>query len=355
MVIRSVSDFFGLTPLSTLRYTPPVLARMPVALGGFVMPRSPALSVVGVRVRYGDQLALDRLSLDVHRGEIVALLGPNGSGKSTTLAVAAGILDPIEGTVVAGGIRRAADPTGYANQVGLVPQEPALYEDLSAEANLLFFGRLYGLSGYDLRCRVAIALDRVRLTDRGQDRVGTYSGGMKQRINLAVALLHDPPLLLLDEPTASLDPKSRDALFADLHRLRDAGHAVLLTTHHLDEAETSCDRIVVLDKGTVVADGKPCDLVRHNATGRAVLYAHLREPLPVFFLKGLRKRLGSSVEVEATGRRLRLAADTQEKLGRALALVLSDGIVLETFRTPPGRLETLMRQATEPLSEPIDA
>lgn len=317
------------------------------------MPRSPALSLVDVRVRYGDHLALDRLTLDVRRGEIVSLLGPNGSGKSTTLAVAAGILDPFEGTVASGGIRRAEDPTGYARQVGLVPQEPALYEELTAEANLLFFGRLYGLSGYDLRCRVAIALDRVRLTDRGQDRVSTYSGGMKQRVNLAVALLHDPPLLLLDEPTASLDPKSRDALFADLHRLRDAGHAVLLTTHHLDEAETGCDRIVVLNKGTVVVEGRPCDLVRHHATDRAVLYGHLREPLAAFFLRGLRKRLGPEVEVEATGRRLRLAADTQELLGRALALVLSDGIVLETFRTPPGRLETLLRHVPEPVNEPV--
>jgi ABC-2 type transport system ATP-binding protein len=321
------------------------------------MHRSPALSVENVRVRYGNTLAVDRLTFDIRRGEIVGLLGPNGSGKSTTLAVAAGILEPAEGVVTACGVRRADDPTGYARNVGLVPQEPALYDDLSAEANLLFFGRLYGLSGYDLRCRVTIALDRVRLTDRGQDRISTFSGGMRQRVNLAVALLHDPPLLLLDEPTASLDPRSREDLFADLHRLRDAGHAVLLTTHHLDEAETGCDRIVVLDRGTVAAQGRPCDLVRHTGTGRAVLYGHLREPLPVFFVRGLRRRLGPGVEVEATGRRLRLAADTQEQLGRALALVLSDGIVLNTFRTPPGRLETLLRHptATEPLGAPCDA
>jgi ABC-2 type transport system ATP-binding protein len=318
------------------------------------MARGPALSLSNVRVRYGDHLALDRLSLDVDRGEIVALLGPNGSGKSTTLAVAAGILDPVEGTASAGGIRRQADPAGYAAQVGLVPQEPAVYDELTAEANLLFFGRLYGLGGYDLRCRVAVALDKMRLTDRARQRVCTYSGGMKQRVNLAAALLHDPPLLLLDEPTASLDPKSRDALFADLHRLRDAGHAVLLTTHHLDEAETGCDRIVVLDRGRVAADGKPSDLVRYHATGRAVLYGHLREPLPHFFVKGLRRRLGSAVEVEVTGRRLRLAADTQEDLGRALALVLTDGIVLDTFRTPPGRLESLLRNpTTEPANEPV--
>jgi len=320
---------------------------MPVFFRGrIVMSSAQALSLAGVRVRYGKTLALDGLSFEVNRGEIAALLGPNGSGKSTTLAVAAGILDPEAGNVVACGIERKADPDAYARSVGLVPQEPALYEDLSAEANLLFFGRLYGLNGYDLRCRVAIALDRVRLTDRAKDRVGTYSGGMKQRVNLAIALLHDPPLLLLDEPTASLDPKTRDSLFADLHRLRDDGHAILLTTHHLDEAETGCDRIVVLNRGTIAAQGTPRELIRHQPDSRAVLYAHMREPLPHFFLKGLRKRLGKSVEVEVTGRRLRLAADTQEMLGKALAMVLADGIVLETFRTPPGRLETLMRHPT---------
>ena len=307
------------------------------------MSSAQALSLVGVRVRYGKAVALDGLTFELNRGEIAALLGPNGSGKSTTLAVAAGILEPEAGTVLACGIDRRTDPAAYAHSVGLVPQDPALYEDLSAEANLLFFGRLYGLSGYDLRCRVAAALERVRLTDRARDRVSTYSGGMKQRVNLAVALLHDPPLLLLDEPTASLDPKSRDALFADLHRLREAGHAILLTTHHLDEAETGCDRVAVLDRGGVVASGRPSELIRHQPTGRAVLYAHMREPLPHFFLKGLRKRLGRRAEVEVTGRRLRLAADTQELLGKALATVLADGIVLDTFRTPPGRLETLLR------------
>lgn len=318
------------------------------------MSSAQALSLADVRVRYGKTLALDGVSFAVNRGEIAALLGPNGSGKSTTLAVAAGILDPEAGTVEACGIDRRTDPAAYAHSIGLVPQEPGLYEELSAEANLTFFGRLYGLSGYDLRCRVAVALDRVRLTDRAKDRVSTYSGGMKQRVNLAIALLHDPPLLLLDEPTASLDPKSRENLFADLHRLKDAGHAILLTTHHLDEAETGCDRIVVLNRGTVAAQGTPNELIRHQPTGRAVLYGHLREPLPHFFVRGLRKRLGKSVDVEVVGRRLRLAADSQEMLGKALAMVLADGIVLDTFRTPPGRLETLLRHPT-PVAEEATA
>jgi ABC-2 type transport system ATP-binding protein len=311
------------------------------------MQSTMALDLSDITVRYRKNVAVQHLSMSVERGEIVAILGPNGSGKSTTLSVAAGILEPATGTVRACGIHRKDNPHGYAKLIGLVPQEAALYEDLSAEANLFFFGKLYGLGGYDLRCRVALALDRVKLTERGQDRVGTFSGGMKQRVNLAVALLHDPPLLLLDEPTASLDPKSRELLFADLHRLKDAGHAILLTTHHLDEAETSCDRLVMLDKGTVVAQGRPAELVRHRAGGKAVLYGHLQEALPQFFLKGLRKRIGRGVEVEVTGRRLRLAAESQEQLGMALAMILSDGIILETFRTPPGRLETLMRHAEQ--------
>jgi ABC-2 type transport system ATP-binding protein len=310
------------------------------------MPLSVALTLDAVRVRYGTTLAVDGVSLAVRPGEVVGLLGPNGSGKSTTLAVAAGIIDPLAGSVAIDGIRRDRDPERFARLVGLVPQEPALYDELSAEANLSFFGQLYGLSGCDLRRRIGWVLAQVRLTERRRDRVGTFSGGLKQRLNLACALLHEPPVLLLDEPTAALDPASRDALFAMLHVLRERGHAILLTTHHLDEAEHGCDRIAVLDRGRIVASGKPAELLRCRATDRAILYAHLRERLPKFFERGLRRRVGPGVELEITGRRLRLAAATQAELGRALAVVLADGVVLETFRTPPGRLEHLLRAPT---------
>ena len=305
-----------------------------------------ALNLDNIRVRYGRQTAVDGLTLTVGRGEIVGLLGPNGSGKSTTLAAAAGVLDPAAGTVTVDGIRRDADPAGYAGRIGLVPQEPALYDELTAEANLLFFGRLYGLAGCKLQSRVDRALARSRLADRACDRVSTFSGGMKQRLNLACALLHDPTVILLDEPTAALDPASRDALFADLHDLREAGHAILLTTHHLDEAEHGCDRIAVLEAGRMIACGRPNELIRHQPAGRSILYAHMREPLPRFFVKGLRAKVGRGVEIEAVGRRLRLAAADQEDLGRALALVMAEGITLDSFRTPPGRLEPLLRRHT---------
>ncbi|MDB5305924.1 MAG: transporter ATP-binding protein [Gemmataceae bacterium] len=302
-----------------------------------------ALSLQDVRVRFGDRLAVDGVSLDVRRGEIVGLLGPNGSGKSTTLAVAAGVLDPAEGVVAVEGVRRAADPAGFAARVGLVPQDCALYDELTAADNLMFFGKLYGLAGRDLRRRVVRTLSRVGMAGRAGHRVGTLSGGMKQRVNLAAALLHDPPVLLLDEPTAALDPAGRDALFADLARVRDDGHAVLLSTHRLDEAEQGCDRVAVLDRGKLAALGEPGALFRSRASDRAVLYGHLRARPPRFLVRAIRHQLGPRVELDVTGRRLRLAAESSEALGRALARVLTEGVEMDTFHTPPGTLERVLR------------
>lgn len=307
------------------------------------MPLPVALSLADVRVRYGPRIAIDGVSLEVRRGEIVGLLGPNGSGKSTVLAVAAGVIDASEGTIKVEGIDRASDPIGFAHRVGLVPQECGLYDELTAADNLTFFGKLYGLSGSDLRRRVARVLSRVRLTDRALQRITTFSGGMKQRLNLAVALIHDPLVLLLDEPTAALDPASRDAFFADLTHLRDDGHAVLLSTHHLDEAELGCDRVAVLNHGKLMACGKPCELLRCQANDRPVLYGHLRIRPPKFLERAIRGRLGSGVELEVTGRRLRLTATTAEDLGRALASLLAEGLELEAYRTPAGTLERALR------------
>lgn len=307
------------------------------------MPLPVALNLVDVRVRFGERFAVDGVSLEVRRGEIVGLLGPNGSGKSTTLAVAAGVLDASSGTVTVEGICRANDPEAFAMRIGFVPQECALYDELTALENLSFFGKLYGLSGADLRRRIVRVLGRVRLAEHGEDRVSTFSGGMKQRLNLAVALIHDPNLLLLDEPTAALDPASRDALFADLTRLRDDGHAVVLSTHHLDEAELGCDRIAVLDHGKLVACGPPAKLLRCSPTERQVLYGHLRVRPPKFLQKSLKHRFGTRIEFEITGRRLRLSAPTAEELGMALATVLAEGIELESYRTPAGTLERTMR------------
>jgi ABC-2 type transport system ATP-binding protein len=234
----------------------------------------PALSLHDVTLRYGDTVAVDGLTLEVPRGESFGLLGPNGCGKSTTLAAVAGALTPAAGVIRVAGVEERAGPLAYRRLVGLVPQELALYEELTAEDNLLFFGRLYGLRGRDLLRRGGEALEFVRLTDRAHHRVRTLSGGMQRRLNLACALLHEPPLLLLDEPTVGIDPESREAIFASLRRLRDRGTALVFTTHHLEEAEHLCDRVGILDRGRLVALGTLDDLAggwpgRHMRQGPA--------------------------------------------------------------------------------------
>jgi ABC-2 type transport system ATP-binding protein len=307
------------------------------------MPLPVALRLVDVRARYGRHLAVDGVSLDVSRGEIVGLLGPNGSGKSTLLALAAGVLDLAEGSIEVDGRPRAADPKAFAARIGFVPQACGLYDELTAADNLFFFGKLYGLAGHDLRRRVVRVLARLGLTGRGGQRVETLSGGLKQRLNLAVAIIHDPPILLLDEPTAALDPAARDALHADFTRLRDDGYAILLSTHHVDEAEANCDRVGVLDRGRLMACGKPSEILHAEVTERPVLYGHLRDRPPKFLVRAIRDRLGEGVELEVTGRRLRLSAASTEDLGVALAALLAEGTELEGYRTPPATLERALK------------
>jgi ABC-2 type transport system ATP-binding protein len=225
------------------------------------MTTPPTLSLRQVTIRYGDAVAVESLSLEVSAGEVFGLLGPNGSGKSSTLGAIAGDVPLASGEVRVRGLSLCEDPLAYRRQLGLVPQELAFYEELSARDNLLFFGRLYGLRGGELRERVAGALEFVQLAPQADRPAHTYSGGMQRRLNLACALLHRPSLLLLDEPTVGLDIQSREAIFASLRRLRDLGTALVFTTHHLAEAEQLCDRVGIVDRGKLLAAGSVADLL----------------------------------------------------------------------------------------------
>jgi ABC-2 type transport system ATP-binding protein len=211
------------------------------------------LEVVGLVKRYGGLVAVDGVSFSVAAGETVGLLGPNGAGKTTTVAMIAGLVGPDAGEVRIDGRPLMGDADPLKRRLGLVPQEPALYDELSALANLRFFGGLYDLSGERLDAAIARVLALVGLAERGRDRVKTFSGGMKRRLNLAASLLHDPAVLLLDEPTVGVDPQSRNAIFDNLEALRAAGKALVYTTHYMEEAERLCDRLVIIDKGRVVA------------------------------------------------------------------------------------------------------
>jgi ABC-2 type transport system ATP-binding protein len=231
------------------------------------------LTLTNVRKRYGATVALDGLSLAVRPGEILGLLGPNGAGKSTTVNLAVGLIAPDEGEVSLGGLGSPRDPAAR-RRVGVSPQALAIYEQLTAEENLRFFGEVYGLSGRPLAERVEWALGFASLEERRRDRVATYSGGMKRRLNLAAALVHDPELLLLDEPTAGVDPQSRNAILERILELRRLGRTVVYTTHYMEEAERLCDRVAVVDHGRVLALGTVPELVRAHG-GDPVLVARV--------------------------------------------------------------------------------
>ncbi len=212
------------------------------------------LAVRDLRKSYGRVVAVDGASFSVEPGQLVGLLGPNGAGKSTTVAMIAGLVTPDGGTVTIGGQPLGGDTDPQKRLIGLVPQDLALYEELPAAVNLRLFGSLYGLTGRPLEDAIGSALLLVGLAERAGDRVKTFSGGMKRRLNLAAGLLHDPQILLLDEPTVGVDPQSRNAIFENLEYLKGRGKALLYTTHYMEEAERMADRIVVMDHGRVLAD-----------------------------------------------------------------------------------------------------
>ena len=213
------------------------------------------LSCSGLRKRYGERLAVDGVGFVIEAGECYGLLGPNGAGKTTTISMICGLLDADTGEVTVAGRRVTPKSTKARHAIGYVPQDIALYPDLSARENLAFFGRLYGLGGARLTDRISIALEAVGLADRADDKVDSYSGGMKRRANIAAGLVHEPKLLVLDEPTVGVDPQSRNAILETVSGLIGQGLAVLYTTHYMEEAERLCDRVGIIDEGHLVAEG----------------------------------------------------------------------------------------------------
>jgi ABC-2 type transport system ATP-binding protein len=224
------------------------------------------LEVTRLVKRFGTLSAVDGVSFSVAGGEIVGLLGPNGAGKTTTLSIVSGLLRPDAGEVRIDGRILNGDADPLKRAIGVVPQELALYDELSSLDNLHFFGGLYGLSRTVLDDSIDRVLNLVGLTGRASERVKGYSGGMKRRLNLAASLLHDPAILLLDEPTVGIDPQSRNAIFENLLALKSEGKALVYSTHYMEEAERLCDRVVILDHGRVVAQDTVRDLYRRVAS-----------------------------------------------------------------------------------------
>lgn len=217
---------------------------------------------------YGKRTAVKSLDLTIEKGEIFGLLGPNGAGKTTSISMACGVVPPSRGSVKVAGHDLATDGKAARRAIGLVPQELAIYEDLTPRQNLAYFGELYGARGSELAAQVDVALGISELKDRADDLVKNLSGGMKRRLNLAAGLVHKPALLVCDEPTVGVDPQSRRHIFDSIKRLRDNGMTIVYTTHYMEEVEALCDRIAIMDGGEVIACGTLAELqAKHAATG----------------------------------------------------------------------------------------
>jgi ABC-2 type transport system ATP-binding protein len=234
------------------------------------------IQVRDLRKNYGELIAVDGVSFEVRPGETFGLLGPNGAGKSTTIGMMIGVLKPDSGSLAVNGGADPADPATRLD-IGVAPQNLALYEELTALENLNFFARLYRLAGRRLKERVAWALEFAGLENRRRDYVKTFSGGMKRRLNMAVAMVHDPQVIFLDEPTVGVDPQSRNHIFERIEQLKTAGRTMIYTTHYMEEAQRLCDRVAIMDHGKILDVDRVDGLIARHG-GRAVVKAELVRP-----------------------------------------------------------------------------
>ncbi len=298
----------------------------------------PLLQTRGLGKDYGAHTALVGLDLEVAEGEIFGLLGPNGAGKTTAISMIAGVVTPSRGSVRVAGHELSSQPFQVRREIGLVPQDLALYEDLTPRQNLAFFGRLYGLQGRELNRSIDWALEVAGLADRACDVVKRFSGGMKRRLNIAAGLLHSPRLLVLDEPTVGVDPQSRNFIFETIRALRrDHSMTVLYTSHYMEEVEALCERVAIVDHGDVVAiDEVEALLAAHAASGIEVeLVGDVPAALAAVEAFG---------EASAAGRRLRVV--TSESLAPVVSAIESTGCRITAVRSMKGDLETVFLSLT---------
>ena len=305
---------------------------------------TPLLSVRSLSKSYGGRRAVDNVSFTVNPGQTVGLIGPNGAGKSTTVAMICGLLRPDTGSVELEGVAIGAGPSDVKRKIGFVPQDLALYEELSARENLRLFASLYGIKGRALaeRCEAVLAL--VNLSERGDDKPSTFSGGMKRRLNIAAALMHDPQLLILDEPTVGVDPQSRNAIFDTLEKLKGMGRSLIYTSHYMEEVERLADHIVIIDHGKVLADETPAALYQ-RLPAQAALRVDLGAAPAAALAASLRELPGvASVNPDAAGMTIQLASS--EDATTAIAWLHAQGCRPQHFATARTNLEEIFLNLT---------
>ena len=300
------------------------------------------LQVQHLHKSYAARQVVSDVSFSAEPGQIIGLLGPNGAGKTTTVSMICGLTAPDQGSVLLSGQRIEADDSAVKRKVGFVPQDIALYEGLSALGNLEIFGALYGLKGTQLRQSSLAALELVGLADRARDKPETFSGGMKRRLNIACALVHDPDILLLDEPTVGIDPQSRNAIFDNLETLKARGKTMVYTTHYMEEAERLCDRIVIMDHGKVIANDTLAGLYRQLPVS-ATLEVEIDGEVDTVMLK---RQAGVKTASQENGR-LTVGVDSlSASAATVLAWLASAGHHVTRISSGRANLETLFLALT---------
>jgi linearmycin/streptolysin S transport system ATP-binding protein len=298
----------------------------------------------GLVKSFGSLRAVDGVGFTVRKGELYGLLGPNGAGKTTTMSMLAGLLAPDEGQIRFDGIDLAARPLEVKRQLGVVPQEPALYETLSARENLRFWGGLYGLAGRDLASAVDRVLELVGLSDRAAEPIRGYSGGMKRRLNLALGLVHGPKAVLMDEPTVGIDPQARLKILEAVKGVTASGATVIYTTHYLEEAEDLCDRIAIMDHGKILAEGTLEELIR-RVGGREMVT--VRGAFAPESLRALVASLpGVAISAEEAGRVVLTVDGSGRGAVDVLGRVLGSGLDVQGVSVQPPSLNMLFLNLT---------
>ena len=298
------------------------------------------IQVRGVTKRFPSVTALTNISLDVKQGELFGLLGPNGAGKSTLMNLLVGYLDPDEGEIFIGDEKVTRDNLQSRRNIGLIPQSLALYDDISAQENLEIFGSFYHIEKNILRERIKERLEAVQLFERRKDKVVTFSGGMKRRLNMIASLLHDPPLLLCDEPTVGVDPQSRNAVFEYLELLNSQGKTIVYTTHYMEEAERMCTRIAIIDAGTIIVEGTLDQLLEKLSYGVSISIS--KNPSTANKIH-LLKQFGTLIDEQD---RLELKPNEQFRLSDFFSFIEEHGIQSRFIEIRKPTLEALFLHLT---------
>jgi ABC-2 type transport system ATP-binding protein len=274
---------------------------------------SAILEVNHLGKKYGDFAAVNGISFAIEEGEIFSLLGPNGAGKTTTISMLSTLFKPTEGDALIAGHSVCKEPMAVRQMIGVVPQELALYDDLTARENLMFWGQMYDLNGKALRSRIGEVLEQIGLADKANQRIKTYSGGMKRRVNIGVGLLHRPRLLFMDEPTAGIDPQSRRSILDSVKDLNRQGMSVLYTTHYMDKAQELSNRVGIIDHGELIALGTQAELTRQVGENDALIL-DVGDDMPAEPLAAALRILSGVLKAEVTNHAITVIVSSAEEI-----------------------------------------